>query len=492
MYSNRAYFNDDRLKPMKSMKGKFIEKPVSSLSSGGGVTQAFWSQAQPMSPNNVIDNVMLNCDISVSIPTDTSTYPTANANYFFIKSIAHAVFTHVAINGGVNYENDGHALAPILECYGDEKFRAFDDLEKQDNWVYTDLVNCSLNTSGRGVKITTANTAASFKAHCSIPFPHEFLLKQLGGIRSLDIRCRFDQNLYSILSQPSECVCTFENTTSITFTEYTCPGIDGDMDFKIIFPHFTFYNQICGAGSVTSTTTNVNSTPAFVFNHITQMGSNISSGTTYLLQKPLTIKTATININNVGNAYNCAGAGIYGRALCAGYHGSYADWYTPIVNDAPGKSPINSRGCVLKVEMNYADANINSAELFRYNETDTFDTTTTFQTNYTNLYQYTTYCYPGIMHLSKTESGYEYVSNEPFADISEYEMQDLIVGSGFWDTFKKFGKKIITNIPSIMDKTARISNVISPNSGFTKGITKASDMTNQISNILQGQATSIF
>ena len=474
MWSNQQYFND-KLKVQRSCAGKFVVLPTNHGTGQTGAVSLYWPSVSPLSNKNVMSDFRLSLEIKVDA--------TASANtdtYFFVKNVMHASRSQVIYNGVQTFQGIGWQLMPILECYSEE-FKSQSNLLINDDYTYTPITNCDENTSGRGVKASGPG-AVKFYAHINTFIPNELLLGIVPG-RPMNITINFDNNLYSVLSSS-----TTGTTCKISkcVLQY-CEWETGSTDMAVGLPHFMPFSVDAhnGAGdqTVSNDTHSDNGVPAYVFNHLAQMGSVMSASTSYVLQKPKAMETANIDVNNQSGVWNITDKyDIFGRCKSAGYKHTLQDMMT---NHA-----VNSTGMVLKVDMSkVSTCNISSKDIFRYHARIEY----IGDANYQNVYFSTVYCYPSILHVSDTETTFMYTTDEMIGELGDYDPLDyMIVGSGIWDRIKSFGKKIITNAPALLDKSAKIAGVIAPNSGFTKGITKASDMTNQISNILQGNSTQIF
>lgn len=477
-YNNPQYFRED-LKVQRSTAGKFVILPTTNGINQTGASSLYWASVSPLSNKNYMSNFRLSLDIEVN-----ATASAATDTYYFVKNIMHASNSQIIYNGVQTFQGLGWHIMPILECYSDE-FKAQSNLLINDDYTYDGFnSNTEENTTGRGVK-AKASGAVKFTAHINTFIPNELLLNGCPG-RPMTITINFDNNLYSVLSSSTTgTTCKFTRAV-LTYDEWET----GSADMTIGLPHFVpfpvdaKYTASTAGIEVSSETRSDNGCPAFVFNHLSQNGALMSASTTAILQKAYPIESAQIDVNNITGAWNVLRKeDMFGRCKAVGYKHTMQDMLTDHAK--------NSAGMVLKIDLSkVSGCNISSKDIFRYHSTLTYNGNAT---TFTNVYLSTTYCYPSILHVSETETSFIYATDEIMGEIGDYDPLDyLIVGSGFWDSIKKFGKKIITNAPALLDKGAKIASVISPNSGFTKGINKASDMTNQISNILQGNATSIF
>lgn len=478
MWSNKQYFTD-KLVAQKSCAGRFVQYPATSGTGTSGQVSLYWNNIQALSRKNFMDNFRIHFKVSVSF---SGVSGGSGKTFTFMKDINHAMRTLVSINGAISQEVEGWALTPILKCYS-EKYKSKDNLKINDDWVYsfTDTINLEYaETGGRGVKQNSDSTSTAtftFTAETNVPLMHYLLLNGLGGVNSLNIRIILDNNLYSIMSTGSNYTATISEAT-ITYDEYET----STEDFYIGIPYFVFYNTAVttanGTASTESQTRNTNGACSYVFQHISQLGSLLTTRNTNDLQKPLLINSMNIDVNNNTNCWNVNGAvEAYGRCSAVDYQGSLTDFYNDLA--------VNSFGCVLKVDMHKLPVNISTSEIFRFNSR-----VVPASSSVTNLYLSTVYCYPAVLHLSEAESEIKYISYDAFVgELADYDPLDcMIVGAGFWDKLKSFGKKVIQHAPGLIDKGMRIADVVAPNSGVSKGFEKAS----QISNILTGTSTSLF
>ena len=474
MWSNKQYFTD-KLVAQKSCAGRFVQYPATSGTGTSGQVSLYWNNIQALSRKNFMDNFRIHFKITVS---GTSV---ASNDIYFMKDINHAMRTLVSINGAISQEVEGWALTPILKCYS-EKYKSKDNLNVNDDWVYSTASTTALavNDAGkRGYKAGGTPGSFTFTAETNVPIMHYLLMNGLGGVNSLNIRIILDNNLYSIMHSGFTVAPTITiNEATITYDEYET----STEDFYIGIPYFVFYNtQISspnGSTSYESQTRNTNGACSYVFQHISQLGSLLTTKNTYDLQKPLLINSMNIDVNNNVNCWNVNGAvEAYGRCSAVDYQGSLTDFYNNFA--------VNSFGCVLKVDLHKLPVNISTSEVFRFNSR-----VVPASSSVTNLYLSTVYCYPAVLHLSESESEIKYISYDAFVgELADYDPLDcMIVGAGFWDKIKSFGKKVIQHAPGLIDKASRIADVVAPNSGVSKGFDKAS----QISNILTGTSTSLF
>lgn len=483
MWSNKQYFTD-KLIAQRSCNGRFVQYPATSGTGTSGQVSLYWSNIQALSRKNFMDNFRISFRIDVSF---TGVSGGANKTFEFIKDINHAMRTLVSINGSISQEVEGWALTPILKCYS-EKYKSKDNLLVNDDWVYsiTDTTNLEhgiSSTDKRGVKQKSTSTSTAtlgFSAYCNVPIYHYLLMNGLGGVNSLNIRIILDNNLYSIMSAGSNYTATIQEAT-ITYDEYE----SSTEDFSIGIPYFVFYNTAItspnGSTSYESQTRNTNGCCSYVFQHISQLGSLLTAKNTIgtgELQKPLLMESVNIDVNNNTNCWNVSGPiQAYGRCSAVDYQGSLTDFADNL--------GINSFGCVLKIDMHKLPTNISSSEIFRFNSR-----VVPSSSSVSHLYLSTVYCYPAVLHLSEAESEIKYISYDAFVgELADYDpLDNMIVGAGWWDKLKSFGKKVLNNAPGLIDKASRIADVVSPNSGVSKGFDKAS----QISNILTGTSTSLF
>lgn len=474
MWSNKQFFTD-KLIAQKSCAGRFVNYPATSGTNTSGQVSLYWNNIQALSRKNFMDNFRIHFKITVS---GTGTTSAANSIYF-MKDINHAMRTLVSINGSISQEVEGWALTPILKCYS-PKYKSKDNLKYNDDWVYTGKTGTGVteNTSGRGY---IGNAAATFTitAETNVPLMHYLLLNGLGGVNSLNIRVILDNNLFSILHSDFTISSTTINEATITYDEYET----STEDFYIGIPYFVFYNTAIttanGTTPIESQTRNTNGACSYVFQHISQLGSLLTTRNTNDLQKPLLMNSVNVDVNNNTNCWNVSGpVEAYGRCSAVDYQGSLTDFWNNHLAD-------NSFGCVLKVDMHKLPVNISTNDIFRFNSR-----VIPASSSVTNLYLSTTYCYPAVLHLSEAESEIKYISYDAFVgELADYDpLDDMIVGAGFWDKIKSFGKKVIQHAPGLISKAGEIANVVAPGSKVSQGLEKAS----QISNILTGTSTSLF
>lgn len=474
MWSNKQFFNDS-IKVQKSCDGKFINHNSSSGTGSTGTQTIYWNNISALSKKCIMHNFRVSFDIEVN--------GTASANtnvYYFIKNIMHACSIRVQLSGTLSQDVPGWQAMPIFECFS-EKFKSESNYLVNDIWDYKPITNCALNTTGRGVK-ASGGGAIKFTAHTNTFIPHELLINGCAGT-GLNITMVFDNNLYSILSSPTPGTTASITHANIVYDEY----MGGSTEYSISIPHFEFYNKNASYAAnstinVSSDTRSVNGIPAYAFVHLGQMGSGMSASTTNLLQKPLPIEEVKANINNNVNAWNTTSIyDMYGRCKSVGYQGSLTDFTS-------NKPSENAFGTVLKFDMHSVSGiDISSSQLFRINTDIKYITDSKAYGN--TIYISTVYVYPAILKLSEQGADVIYFSNDIMGELEDYEpYDDLIVGAGFWDKIKSFGKKVLNNAPGLIDKASRIADVVAPNSGVSKGFDKAS----QISNILTGTSTSLF
>ena len=478
MYSNRAYFNDV-LKARKSMQGFYSQwDATSGVGTSGNITLS-WSNIQSLSPSYILDNFMMNLRfrIKFTVPNTAS-----NKHIKFNKDINNACSTLVTLSGGISKETPG-IICNIFKNYS-ERYKSVPDLDKQDLFYYN-KISSNIDSDIGGITYTTTpnNQDVEFYVSTSVPIYHEFLLQPIGGITSLTIRIIFANNLLSLIecddaTNISNFTATCEKA-SITYTNYKSEITDGTFD--LIIPHFeTFAVNVPAGGQTVSQTRSTESCPNSVFQFIAQNPLTLSSVSS-TLQKPLPITSTVVTVNGNSNAFNTTDLlEIYGRCkaynICP-YLGELSDW-------ADQTGTRNEFSSVVKYSMSYLDCNQNTHETFRF-----ASTTTCTPGTYTQLYQYTFYLYASILHLSPNES-YNRFATELLGDVEEFENMEeqLLVGGGFWDKFKSFGKKVIQYAPGLINKAGEIANVVAPGSKTAKGFEKAS----QISNILTGTSTSLF
>ena len=478
MWSNKQFFTD-KLIAQKSCAGRFVNYPDTSGHGTSGQVSLYWNNIQALSRRNFMDNFRIHFKVKVSGNT-TSTEN--SGEIYFLKDINHAMRTLISINGSISQEVEGWALTPILKCYS-PKYKSKDNLLVNDDWVYTGHTGAvsPLGPAGvaepnnRGYKGTTASSEYSFTAETNVPLMHYLLLNGLGGVNSLNIRIILDNNLFSIMHCGLATATTTITEATITYDEYET----STEDFYIGIPYFVFYNTALNAtGSTESQTRNTNGACSYVFQHISQLGSLLTTKNTYDLQKPLLMNKVDVDVNNNTNCWNVSGpVQAYGRCSAVDYQGSLTDFYNNLA--------VNSFGCVLKIDLHKLPVNISTSEIFRFNSR-IIPTTSSVS----NLYLSTTYCYPAVLHLSEAESEIKYISYDAFVgELADYDpLDDMIVGAGFWDKIKSFGKKVIQYAPGLINKAGEIANVVAPGSKTAKGFEKAS----QISNILTGTSTSLF
>lgn len=474
MWSNKQFFTD-KLIAQKSCAGRFVNYPDTSGHGTSGQVSLYWNNIQALSRKNFMDNFRINFKITVS---GTSS---ASNDIYFMKDINHAMRTLVSINGSISQEVEGWALTPILKCYS-PKYKSKDNLNVNDDWVYSTSSTNALadNDAGkRGYKAGGTPGGFTFTAETNVPLMHYLLLNGLGGVNSLNIRIILDNNLLSIMH------CGFTDSPTVTVNEATITYDEYETsteDFYIGIPYFVFYNTALagsnGSATTESQTRNTNGACSYVFQHISQLGSLLTTKNNYDLQKPLLMNKIDVDVNNNTNCWNVTGpVQAYGRCSAVDYQGSLTDFYNNMA--------VNSFGCVLKIDMHKLPVNISTSEIFRFNSRVIASTSSV-----TNLYLSTVYCYPAVLHLSEAESEIKYISYDAFVgELADYDpLDDMIVGAGFWDKVKSFGKKVIQYAPGLINKAGEIANVVAPGSKTAKGFEKAS----QISNILTGTSTSLF
>lgn len=476
-YSNPQYFRKD-LKVQRSTAGKFVILPTTNGINQTGAVSLYWASVSPLSNKNFMDNFRLSLDIQVD-----ATATAATDTYYFVKNIMHAANVQVIYNGVQTFQGLGWHLMPILECYSDE-FKAQSNLLINDDYTYDYTTNCAENTGGRGV-IASAAGAVKFTAHINTFIPNELLLNGCPG-RPMSITINFDNNLYSVLSSSTTGTTCQITRAVLLYDEWETgsPDMTVGLAHFVSFPvdaKYTNANNI----EVSSETRSDNGCPAFVFNHLSQNGALMSASTTSILQKPLPVESAQIDVNNITGAWNVTRKeDMFGRCKSVGYKHTMQDMLSA--------HAVNSTGAVLKIDLSkVSGCNISSHDIFRYHSNLTFNQfkKSGVYVPYTNVYLSTTYLYPSILHVSETETSFIYATDEMMGELGDYEPLDyLIVGAGFWDKIKKFGKKVITNAPGLIDKAQKIADVVAPNSGVSKGLNTAS----QISNILTGTSTSLF
>lgn len=476
MWSNKQFFTD-KLIAQKSCAGRFVQYPATSGTGTSGQVSLYWNNIQALSRKNFMDNFRIHFKITVS---GTSV---GSNEFYFMKDINHAMRTLVSINGAISQEVEGWALTPILKCYS-EKYKSKDNLNVNDDWVYSTSSAATIITANdapkRGYKAGTSPGSFTLTAETNVPLMHYLLLNGLGGVNSLNIRIILDNNLFSIMHTGFNITSTTINEATITYDEYET----STEDFYIGIPYFVFYNTaITTANGTTPTesqTRNTNGACSYVFQHISQLGSLLTARNNPAadLQKPLLMNSVNVDVNNNTNCWNVSGpVEAYGRCSAVDYQGSLTDFYNNMAE--------NSYGCVLKVDMHKLPVNISTSEIFRFNSRIVASNSAV-----SNLYLSTTYCYPAVLHLSEAESEIKYISYDAFVgELADYDPLDsMIVGAGFWDKFKSFGKKVIQYAPGLINKAGEIANVVAPGSKTAKGFEKAS----QISNILTGTSTSLF
>lgn len=469
MWSNKQFFTD-KLIAQKSCAGRFVNYPATSGTNTSGQVSLYWNNIQALSRKNFMDNFRIHFKVEVS----GSGTGTATDTIFFMKDINHAMRTLVSINGSISQEVEGWALTPILKCYS-QKYKSKDNLLINDDWVYSGLTGTGVVPNGKRGYKGNANATFTFTAETNVPLMHYLLLNGLGGVNSLNIRIILDNNLYSILHTAFTLSSVTIKEATITYDEYET----STEDFYIGIPYFVFYNTaLNGTNTIESQTRNTNGACSYVFQHISQLGSLLTTKNTADLQKPLLMESINVDVNNNTNCWNVSGpVEAYGRCSAVDYQGSLTDFYNDLA--------VNSFGCVLKIDLHKLPVNISTSEIFRFNSR-----IKPISSSVSNLYLSTTYCYPAVLHLSEAESEIKYISYDAFVgELADYDpLDDMIVGAGFWDKIKSFGKKVIQYAPGLINKAGEIANVVAPGSKTAKGFEKAS----QISNILTGTSTSLF
>lgn len=476
MWSNKQFFTD-KLVAQKSCAGRFVQYPATSGTGTSGQVSLYWNNIQALSRKNFMDNFRIHFKVTVSGSS------VASNDFYFMKDINHAMRTLVSINGAISQEVEGWALTPILKCYS-EKYKSKDNLNVNDDWIYKTSSATTIITANdapkRGYKAGTSPGSFTLTAETNVPLMHYLLMNGLGGVNSLNIRIILDNNLFSIMHTGFTITSTTINEATITYDEYET----STEDFYIGIPYFVFYNTaITTANGTTPTesqTRNTNGCCSYVFQHISQLGSLLTSRNNPAadLQKPLLMNSVNVDVNNNTNCWNVSGpVEAYGRCSAVDYQGSLTDFYNNMAE--------NSFGCVLKVDMHKLPVNISTSEIFRFNSRIVASNSAV-----SNLYLSTTYCYPAVLHLSESESEIKYISYDAFVgELADYDPLDsMIVGAGFWDKIKSFGKKVIQVAPGLINKAGEIANVVAPGSKVSQGLEKAS----QISNILTGTSTSLF
>lgn len=473
-YSNPQYFND-KLVYLRSSDAKNISIPTTHGTNQTGSFSLYWPSINPLNYSNVQDNFRLSLDIKVE-----GTATAVDQEYYFIKNIMHASRVSVNYGGVVNFNSIGWQLMPILECYSDE-YKASSNLLVNDDYVYdslSDTTNFEYNEANRGVKVKHTGTpgAFSFMAHINTFIPNELFLQAIPG-RPMNMTITFDNTLYSVLVSGSTGTTAKITKATLTFNEWR----GGSKDMSVGLPRFTYFSVDAqnGAGThtISSETNSENGCPMYVFSCLAQQGSLMSGSTVNLLQKPMPLDTADITVNNLSSAWNANDKYImFGRMKCAGYKHTLSDALT---NKAK-----NSTGFVICVDMTkITGCNISSDDIFRYSSNITYTGDATHQ----NVYLSTVYAYPSILHVSETDIEWKFTTSEEIGDGDYTPIEYMVVGGGFWDKIKSFGKKIISSAPSLIDKATRIASVVAPDSKAIGALNKAND----ISQIL-ASSTSIF
>lgn len=469
-YSNPQYFND-KLVYQRSSDAKNISIPTTHGTNQTGAFSLYWPSINPLNYQNVQDNFRLSLDILVSGTTSATT-----DEYYFIKNIMHAARVSVNYGGVVNFNSIGWQLMPVLECYSDE-FKASSNLLINDDYVYeTTNTYLSPNPNERGYIANTANKAFTFTAHINTFIPNELFLQPIPG-RPMNMTITFDNTLYSVLHSATTGTTAKITKATLTFNEWR----GGSKDMSVGLPRFTYFSVDAqnGAGThtISSETNSENGCPMYVFSCLAQQGSLMSASTTALLQKPMPLDTADITVNNLSSAWNAGDKYImFGRMKCAGYKHTLSDALT---NKAK-----NSTGMVICVDMTkITGCNISSDDIFRYSSNITYTGDATHQ----NVYLSTVYAYPSILHVNETDIEWKFTTSEEIGDGDYTPIEYMVVGGGFWDKIKSFGKKVIKSAPGLISKAQQISDIVAPGNKATTALAKAND----ISQIL-ASSTSIF
>ena len=466
-YSNPQYFND-KLVYQRSSDAKNISIPTTHGTNQTGSFSLYWPSINPLNYSNVQDNFRLSLDILVN-----GTATAANQEYYFIKNIMHASRVSVNYGGVVNFNSIGWQLMPILECYSDE-YKASSNLLVNDDYVY-ETTDTNLTPIDRGYK-SISTGAITFTAHINTFIPNELFLQAIPG-RPMNMTITFDNTLYSVLVSGSTGTTAKITKATLTFNEWR----GGSKDMSVGLPRFTYFSVDAqnGAGThtIASETNSENGCPMYVFSCLAQQGSLMSASTTALLQKPKPLDTADITVNNLSSAWNANDKYImFGRMKCAGYKHTLSDALTDKAK--------NSTGFVICVDMTkITGCNISSDDIFRYSSNITY----TGDTTYSNVYLSTVYAYPSILHVSETDIEWKFTTSEEMGDGDYTPIEYMVVGGGFWDKIKSFGKKVISAAPGLINKAQQISDIVAPGSKTASALGKAND----ISQIL-ASSTSIF
>ena len=466
------------LKARKSMRGFYSQWDATSGTGTSGNISLQWNNVQSVSTKHFMDDFMVRLEFEFSFDSGASN---DGKVVYLNKDISNSINTLVSLSGGLSRENSG-LLCNLFKCYS-EKFKSVPNLDVQDMYIYEAGANCTLSTTSPGIEITSASTTTSFKVKCCIPVYHEYLINGIGGITGLTIRMNFCNNLYNLIATDATVANISGFTAKCEKASLTYVNYETTSDtFHILAPHFDmFYVDFNAGGQAVAQTRNAESTPTAVFQFITQNPNTFTGITANNLQKPLKIDNVVCTVNGNSNAFNTNEA-FDNYSRCKSYRngpylGSLEDWMT--------QKTRNDFGCVLKIDMGYLDVNQMTSETFRF-----ASTVNCTPGSYSNLYLYTVYCYVQEITCSPTENQARFTA-DLVGEIEEYEdlYDEMYIAGGFFDKIKSFGKKLINMAPSLIDKAQKISEVIAPNSGVSKGLNTAS----QISNILSGQgSTSIF
>lgn len=475
MYAKKAYFNDT-LKARKSMRGFYSQWDATSGTGTSGNISLAWNNVQSVSTRHFMDDFMVRLEFIFSFDSGASN----NGKVVYLnKDISTAFNTQVSLSGGLSRENSG-LLSYLFKAYS-EKFKSVPDYDVQDMYIYEAVANCTPNTSGPGIVITSASTTTSFKVITCVPIYHEYLINGVGGITGLTIRMNFANNLYNLIATNA----TVANITgwsatcdkaSLTYTNYETPSDT----FNIIAPHFDmFYVNMDASGQAVAQTRNAESTPNAVFQFITQNPNSFTGLVANNLQKPLKIDNVVTTVNGNSNAFNTKEA-FDNFCRCKSYRtgrylGELEDWMT--------QKTRNGFGCILKCDMGYLDVNQMTSQTFRF-----ASTVNCTPGSYTNLYLYTVYCYEQLITISPTEAQAKFTA-ELIGEPEEYDdlYDELYIAGGFWDKIKSFGKKVISAAPGLINKAQQITDIVAPGSKTASALGKAND----ISQIL-ASSTSIF
>lgn len=487
MFSNKQIF-DDHFTPIKSTNGTYRRIDPTTLVGTGNKKSITFNACQPSTLKRYAKDYTLSGEIVVSKATDAT-----EGLIDIVSNLNKAMNVQVSANGTNDFSS-----SPAVAYYAENFTDAGSDPSFGTDYVADKRTFTKYVASPEsGLKIDADKLTFRF---CT-KFVNPLLVGTIGGLSSLNIQIDFYDDLTSLFLNASKIGSTELRNVTLNCTEYD----GGSENFTKQIQEFKVYPLSISSEVAAGATTLVNSTriassiaPVKVATFAAlRTDKTFTVAGTY--NKTLRIESMDVNINSHTPLQNTLSPQqLFARN--SGYRGTFSDFSNSKSYFRYAAEPaeyINTSPLTSIMAMNIRDIGFDIGALsgaFDYTANTSFKNTTS-STIAANTYMlYTVFVNNVVISLGPQGAQIIRASSLNGVEIGDYDASyDVsdVSGAGFFDSIKKYGKKLINAAPGLIDTASKIGSIVVPNSGFTKTMGKIGNVTNTLHDAY-GNAVNVF